>query len=150
MNNKQVLTMNKINSDVDIVNDILKAVLEVQPNSVFVNSLYYQYRERGGLSKKQLEGLHGKALKIKTINPGKLATLEAIILKKPNRYKSTLPEPSSTIFAKDKLTGDTLEAILAKYPNHKGVLVLKAKYDTNTILSPLEIREIQKFKKLLL
>jgi hypothetical protein len=145
------MTMNnKINPDVDIVNDILKAVLEVQPGSVFVNSLYHQYRERGGLSKKQLEGLHSKASKIQTINPGKLATLEAIIKKKPTRYKSVLPTVTNSVFEKDKVIGEILDAILAKYPQHKSVLSLKIKYNSNTILSALEIAEIQKFKKLLL
>jgi hypothetical protein len=140
---------NKINPDVDIVSDLLKAVLEVQPASVFINSLLHQYQERGGLSKKQLEGLHSKASKIITINPGKLATLEAIIKKKPTRYKSELPTVAPAI-TKDKTIGDTLDAILMKYPQHKTVLFLKVKYEGNQSLTPAEITEIQKFKKLLL
>lgn len=143
--------MNKINPDVDIVNDILKAVLDVQPASVFVNSLLNQYQERGSLSKKQLEGLHSKASKITTINPGKLATLEAIIKKKPTRYKSDIPAavivPPAT---NDAAIGGILNAILAKYPQHKTVLFLKVKYDENQLLTVAEISEINKFKKLLL
>jgi hypothetical protein len=141
---------NKINPDVDIIHDILIAVLRVQPTSSFVNSLYDQYCNRGSLSKKQLEGLHSKASKIKTVNTGKLATLEAIILKKPTRYKSDKPVASATIFEKDNSVGKILNDILAKYPQHKGILLLKSKFDSNAILSPLEIAEIQKFKKLLL
>jgi len=141
--------MNKINPDVDIVNDILKAVLEVQPASVFVNSLYNQYCERGGLSKKQLEGLHSKASKIATINPGKLATLEAIIKKKPTRYKSTMPEIATAVKEKDTATGKIIDAILANYPQHKRVLFLKTKY-ADDALTAIDITEIQKFKKLLL
>jgi hypothetical protein len=48
--------MQRLKPDVDIVLDILKAVLEAQPLSSFTQSLLHQYVERGGLSKKQLEG----------------------------------------------------------------------------------------------
>jgi hypothetical protein len=71
--------MQRLKPDVDIVLDILKAVLEAQPLSSFTQSLLHQYQERGGLSKKQLQGLYGKAEKVKSIPAGKLATLEAII-----------------------------------------------------------------------
>jgi len=83
--------MRRIRPDVDIVLDILKAVLEAQPLSSFTQSLLHQYQERGGLSKKQLEGLYSKAGKIKSIPPGKLATLEAILLRKHSKHKSELP-----------------------------------------------------------
>ena len=85
--------MFKKKPDVDVIMDVLKETLSAYPASVFVQSLLHQYQERGGLSKKQLEGLHSKASKVKTIVPGKLATLEAIILKKPTRYKSPEPAP---------------------------------------------------------
>src|SRR5438128_795719 len=65
-------------AEIDIILDILKSVLAAQPDSDFTNSLYRPYCERGSLSKKQLEGLHSKASKIKDIHPGKLATLETI------------------------------------------------------------------------
>jgi hypothetical protein len=141
--------MNRINPDVDVVKDLLQAVLEVQPASVFVNSLLKQYEERGGLSKKQLEGLYGKASKINTINPGKLATLEAIIKKKPTRDKSALPVLDNSASIKDKEIGEAINAILAKYPLHKRVLFFKIKYEANQLL-PAEIDEVRKFKKLLL
>ena len=83
--------MQRINPDVDIVMDVLKAVLEAQPQSSFTQSLLHQYQERGGLSKKQLQGLHSKASKLESLPPNKLATLEAIIKIKPTREKSTLP-----------------------------------------------------------
>ncbi len=140
--------MNRINPDVDVIKDVLKAVLVAQPMSSFVESLLHQYEERGGLSKKQLEGLYNKALKIKTIPESKLATLEAIILKKPNRYKSTLPPPAP-LYTKDEKVGELLESILAKYPQHKRVLFLKSKFDNNEPLSATEMAELQKFSKLL-
>ncbi|MEO7393767.1 MAG: hypothetical protein ABIU11_02430 [Chitinophagaceae bacterium] len=139
--------MQKLKPDVDIILDILNAVLEAQPLSSFTQSLLRQYQERGGLSKKQLEGLFGKASKIKTIPPGKLATLEAIILKRPTREKSALPaiEP---MYKKDEASGEMIDKILTKYPGHKRVLFFKVKYDNNEILSPADIAELKKFSKL--
>ena len=136
-------------TDVDIINDVLEATLEAYPASVFVQSLLNQYHERGGLSKKQLEGLYHKAAKVPNLPANKLATLEAEILKRPNRYKSSLP-PSTPLYTKDKEAGDLIEAILAKYPQHKRVLFLKVKYDNNETLSPPEISELKKFHSVLI
>jgi hypothetical protein len=141
--------MNRIRPDVDIIKDLLEAVLEVQPQSSFTQSLLNQYNERGGLSKKQLQGLYSKAEKIKSISVSKLATLEAMILKRPTRYKSALPPPEP-LYKKDENVGKMLEEILAKYPQHKRVLFLKSKYDNNEVLSATEIAELEKFNKLLL
>lgn len=140
--------MSRIKPDVDIVFDLLKAVAAAQPSSTFVQSLLVQYQERGGLSKKQLQGLHGKASKISSIPPHKLATLEAIILKKPTRYRSELPK-AEPLYEKDEETGRMIDAILSRYPQHKRVLYFKAKYDNNEVLSAVEATELQKFNKLL-
>jgi hypothetical protein len=139
--------MHRIKPDVDIVLDILKAVLAAQPEATFVSSLLIQYQERGGLSKKQLQGLYGKALKVNTIPPGKMATLEAIILKKHTKYKSSLPEAEPE-FARDENAGKMIDSILEKYPSHKRVLFLKSKYDGNEVLTTAEISELEKFSKL--
>ena len=136
--------MQRLKPDVDIVLDILKAVLTAQPLSSFTASLLKQYEERGGLSKKQLEGLYSKAQKINTIPVGKLATLEAIILRKHSKHKSELPE-TTPLYEKDEETGKIIDAILAKYPEHKRVLFLKSKYDNNEILQPAEKLDLQKF-----
>lgn len=140
--------MQRLKPDVDIVLDILKAVLEAQPLSSFTQSLLHQYQERGGLSKKQLEGLYSKATKVKTIAPGKLATLEAIILRKHTKHKSELPA-ATPLYVKDEETGKTIKTILEKYPQHKRVLFLKSKYDNNELLTVAETTELQKFCKLL-
>lgn len=140
--------MNRIKPDVDIILDILKAVLEAQPLSSFTQSLLNQYQERGGLSKKQLEGLYGKATKVKSIPPGKLATLEAIILRKHSKHKSELPA-NTPLYVRDDKAGEMIAAILTKYPDHKRVLFFKTKYDNNEILSPADISELGKFYKLL-
>ncbi len=135
-------------SDVDIVMDILKAMLEAKPESVFINSLYSQYCNRGGLSKKQLEGLYAKASGVPGIPPGKLATLQAIIKKKPTRYKSEVVVKNEGP-VKDATIGQLIESILQKHPEHKRVLYLQSKYIHNDPLSPAEITEIQKFARLL-
>lgn len=135
--------------DVDVISDVLKASREAYPNSSFVQSLSQQYEERGGLSKKQLEGLFKKAEKIKTIPINWLATLEAEILKRPTRYKST-PPPPKPLYEKDERTGAIIEAILKKYPQHKRVLFFQSKYQNNESLSATEQTELEKFQKLLL
>lgn len=132
----------------DIVMDVLKAVLEAQPHSTFTQSLLLQYQERGGLSKKQLQGLYGKAAKTPSIPPNKLATLEAIILKKHTKEKSGLPE-TTPLYLKDETTGQQISSILGKYPEHKRVLFFKSKYDNNELLSPAELAELARFVKLL-
>ena len=142
------ITMYRKKPDVDIINDLLKLSLAAYPDSVFIQSLYHQYQERGGLSKKQLEGLYKKAAKVNTIPANKLATLEAVILSRPNRYKSALPA-TTPLYTKDTRAGELITAILEKYPQHKRVLFLKIKYDNNEMLSAAEISELERFYKLL-
>lgn len=132
----------------DVVLELLHAVIEAQPKSEFAKSLLQQYLERGSLSKKQLQGLHNKASKIRSIPSGRLATLEATIIKMPNRFKSELPA-AAPLYKKDESIGQMIEAILQKYPQHKTVLLLKAKYDNNEILSSTELADLKKFTKLL-
>lgn len=133
----------------DILLDILNEMVKAYPTSNFVNSLHQQYCNRGGLSKKQLEGLHSKALKTESISHGKLATLEAIIKKKPTRERAAATTPAP-LPVKDETVGNIITAILHKYPQHKRLLFLKSKFDNNENLSALEIAEIEKFGKLLL
>ncbi len=134
--------------DVNVILDVLKQALVVYPGSTFINSLYKQYQERGSLSKKQLEGLYHKASGIKTIAPGKLATIQAIILKKHSNHRSIVTKP---VFAE---TSDTISIlmisdILSKYPQHKRVLYFKMKHDKKEILSSLEKTELERFHKLI-
>ena len=141
--------MDRKKPGVDVVKDLLGLALEAYPDSTFIRSLSFQYEERGGLSKKQLEGLYKKAAKINTIPAAKLATLEAMILKRPNRYKSDLPE-NTPLYTRDSKTEQLIHDILGKYPEHKRVLFFKAKFDNNEPLSPVEIAELERFHKLLL
>lgn len=140
--------MQRKKPDVDIVLDILKETLLHNPTSTFVSSLLHQYQERGGLSKKQLEGLQHKASKVESIPPGKMATLEAIILKKPQKHRSALPVPTP-LFTKDEASGKLITEILEKYPQHKRVVFIKTRYDNNEPLSVTEVEELKRFHKLL-
>jgi 3-hydroxyacyl-CoA dehydrogenase len=141
--------MNKIKPGLDIIMDVLKESLAAYPTSNFVESLLFQYQERGSLSKKQLEGLYQKATNVPSLSPGKLATLEAIILKKPNRYKSPMPV-AATQLVKDDLLEKKVNDILSKYPQHKMVCFIKAKLDNNEAISTLEKSEIERLHKLLI
>jgi hypothetical protein len=134
--------------DVDVIKDVLDAMLEARPDSTFVKSLAFQYEERGGLSKKQLEGLYQKASKVPSIPDGKLATLEAVILKKPTRYKSAPPAPTP-LYTKNEQVGKMIDAILAKYPQHKRVLFFLNKYNNNETLAPVDVTELEKFYRML-
>ena len=132
----------------DIINMLLEDCIMAFPVSTFVISIYQQYQRRGWLSKKQLQGLYDKASKINGVLPGRLAALESIIKKMPTRQKSELPE-NKPMFEKDETSGKLIEQILLKYPQHKRVLFLKAKYGNNETLSPSDIAELKKFSKML-
>ena len=135
--------------ELDIILDVLNTAMDHRPDSVFIQSLRQQYLERGSLSKKQLQGLYDKASKIKEVSTGRLATLEATIIKMPNRFKSELPE-TKPLYEKDETTGLLINAILAKYPEHKRVVFFKSKFGNNELLSVTEMAELKKFGKLLL
>jgi hypothetical protein len=134
---------------VDIINEVLEACILAFPVSSFIISLYKQYISRGWLTKKQLQGLHGKAQKINDLAPGKLAALEAIINKMPTRYKSETPISTKPLYEKDESTGQLIEAILKKYPQHKRVLFLQSKYQNNEPLTTSELTDLKNFGRLL-
>ncbi|MBE7172814.1 MAG: hypothetical protein INR73_19720 [Williamsia sp.] len=133
---------------IDIINDLLEDCILAYPLSSFVISLYKRYQQMGSLSKKQLQGLHGKASRIPDISAAKLATLEAIIKKMPTRYKSELPAVKP-LFEKDAAAGELIQLILDKFPQHKRVLFLQSKYKNNEPLSAAETAELKKFAQLL-
>lgn len=141
--------MPRNSNDIDIILDILKQSVTAHPGSVFLNSLHTQYQERGSLSKKQLEGLYAKAHKITGISPGKLATLQAIILRKPNRYRSTATIIKPEAEQDDADTCRMINEVLEKFPQHKRVLFFRMKLDKHESLPTAEKEELKKFHKLL-
>jgi hypothetical protein len=134
---------------IDIINEVLEACILAYPVSSFIISLYKQYISRGWLTKKQLEGLYGKAQQINDLAPGKLAALEALINKMPTRYKSDAPVAAGPLYQKDEETGKLIQVILEKYPQHKRVLFLQSKYQNNEPLSAAELSDLKKFKQML-
>ena len=134
---------------VDIINEVLEACILAYPVSSFIISLYKQYISRGWLTKKQMQGLHDKASKIEGFSTGKLATLEAMINKMPTRYRSETPETITPVYQKDEATGQLINSILSKYPQHKRVLFLQSKFQNNQPLSSSEISELKRFTQLL-
>lgn len=132
---------------IDIVNEVLEACIIAYPVSSFIISLYKQYISRGWLTKKQLEGLYGKAQQIEELPPGKLAALEAMINKMPTRFKSEKPETNAPLYQKDASIGKLITAILAKYPQHKMVLFLQSKYENNEPLTSTELGDLKRFGK---
>ena len=132
----------------DIINMLLEDCIIAFPVSSFVISIYQQYQRRGWLTKKQLQGLYDKASKISGVPPGRLAALESIIKKMPTRERSELPE-NKPMIVKNEEAGTLIDDILAKYPQHKRVLFLKAKYDSNEALTASDVSELKKFKRLL-
>ena len=140
--------MQNKNATFDAVNEVLEACIMAYPVSAFIISLYKQYQTRGSLSKKQLEGLHSKASQIEGLAPGKLATLEAIIKKMPNRFKSDKPEPKKEIEKDDKLE-KLMDEILLKYPQHKRVLFLKSKFENNDPFTSADLADLKRFEETL-
>jgi hypothetical protein len=136
-------------ADVDVISDILAAAVAAYPNSEFIQGISHRYLVNGGLSKKQLQGLYQKAIKLSSIPPGKLATLEAVIRKRPTRYRSQLPE-TAPLYTKDPEVGKLLNGILDKFPGHKRALFLQVKYNNNETLTGTEVAELQKFHKFIM
>lgn len=136
--------MQRKKEQIDSVNVVLEECILAYPLSSFVISLYKQYQARGSLSKKQLQGLYGKASKIAGLAPGKLAALEAIIKKMPTRYKSELPA-SRPLYEKDQEVENLIFVILAANPSHKRALFLKAKFENNEKLTPAEVADLKRF-----
>jgi len=141
--------LHRINPDIDIIADIIEAVLKARPNDAFCKSISIQYMERGGLSKKQLEGLQGKAARVDGIPPGKLATLEAIIKKKhvTHRSEATI---TATVKNNDEEAGTMIAEILEKYPQHKRVVLFSSNYKKDGFLALPEKEELLRFYKLLI
>ncbi len=136
-------------AEINIILNILDALKAEKPDSVFINSLHDQYCNRGGLSKKQLEGLFSKAEKSGIISSAKLATLDAIIKKKPTRYKSEIPLKAPEPEKKESVL-PLIVQILERFPQHKMALFLYAKSTNNQLLTDAEIAEIKRLARLLL
>ena len=140
--------MEKGRPGIDIVNEVLEHCLMAYHHSSFLISLYQQYQKRGSLSKKQLQGLFGKAKEVKDFPAGKLATLEALINKMPTRFKSE-PPTAAPLYREETDHRKLVDAILQRYPLHKRVLFLKSKLDNNQPLNNTEVADLKRLQQAL-
>ena len=69
--------------------------------------------------------------------------------KMSTRNKSELPVHAE-IIEKEESRRIMLDEILAKFPQHKRVVFLKAKFENDEPISPAEISELKKFSTILL
>jgi hypothetical protein len=97
------------------------------------------------LTRRQLEGLHAKAQKVDGLKPQKLATLEAIIKKLPERQKSEKPINVAPLYEKNTTLQVMIAAILQKMPAHKRVLELQYKNNNHMPFTTHELAELKRF-----
>lgn len=141
-------TMYRKKPDVDVLNDVILLAIDHYPDNAFLKGLYRQYHDLGGLSRRQMEGLLGKAEKVPAITAAQKATLEAEIRKKPQRFRSEAPA-HSPIYEKDASAEKLILEILEKYPEHRMVKILGQKIDKMDPLTPVERQELERFHRLL-
>ena len=82
------------------------------------------------------------------MSPAWIGTMEAIMLKMPNRYKST-PENNTPVFQKNTEATQLIETILQSYPQHKRALYLQTKNNHHEPISQAEMDELRKFHQVL-
>lgn len=140
------------NKKIDVIDKLLSLCYAHNKDALFIMSLMHQYEERGSLSKKQLEGLLLKAQKIKEIPAHQIAAVEAIVLKMPTRDKTPVQKITPAINEAQAQISTALaqaDQILALYPAHKQVLLLKSKLISHQPLTPQEQADLTKFVKIL-
>jgi hypothetical protein len=140
------------NKKIDVIDKLLSLCYAHNKDALFIMSLMHQYEERGSLSKKQLQGLLLKAQKIKEIPAHQIAAVEAIVLKMPNRDKTPVQKTTPAISeaeAQIAAARAQTEQVLAVYPSHKQVLLLRSKLVSHQSLTPQEQADLTKFVKIL-
>jgi hypothetical protein len=141
------------NKKIDVIEKLLALCYEHNKDALFIMSLMHQYEERGSLSKKQLQGLLLKAQKIKEIPAHQIAAVEAIVLKMPTRDKTPVQKTTPANSEAETQIAAALaqtEQILAVYPFHKQVLLLRSKLMSHQSLTPQEQADLNKFVKILI
>ena len=141
------------NKKIDVIDKLLSLCYAHNKDALFIMSLMHQYEERGSLSKKQLEGLLLKAQKIKEIPAHQIAAVEAIVLKMPTRDKTPVQKTTPGINEAQAQIAASLaqtDQILAVYPSHKQVLLLRSKLLSHQSLTPQEQADLTKFVKILI
>ena len=141
------------NKRIDVIDKLLALCYAHNKDALFIMSLMHQYEERGSLSKKQLQGLLLKAQKIKEIPAHQIAAVEAIVLKMPTRDKTPVQKTTPAISEAEAhivAARAQTEQVLALYPSHKQVLLLRSKLMSHQSLSTQEQADLSKFVKILI
>src|SRR4029078_1989754 len=125
--------------------DFLQEVFEwvfynmpIHANNSYMRKLYDFYKEKGGLSGKQLQALLDKINSINVKPSFNPATLEAMIKKKAVKYRSAIPPPVETVIDDSAEFRSMIDEILRIAPNHKTVLFYRTKMDNREPLSQAE------------
>jgi hypothetical protein len=140
------------NKKIDVIDKLLSLCYAHNKDALFIMSLMHQYEERGSLSKKQLQGLLLKAQKIKEIPAHQIAAVEAIVLKMPTRDKTPVQKTTPAISEAEAhivAARAQTEQVLAVYPSHKQVLLLRSKLMSHQSLTTQEQADLTKFVKIL-
>ena len=140
------------NKKIDVIDKLLSLCYAHNKDALFIMSLMHQYEERGSLSKKQLQGLLLKAQKIKEIPAHQIAAVEAIVLKMPTRDKTPVQKTTPAISEAEAhivAARAQTEQVLALYPSHKQVLLLRSKLMSHQSLTTQEQADLTKFVKIL-
>ncbi len=122
--------------------------LPAHADHTFIRNMYQFYKERGGLSTKQLTALLKTIEYIKVKPPFSTATIEAIIKKKAVKTKAP-PPPPTPLYNEDADSKEKLEKILSIVPAHKAALLYMNKVKLNQPLTTPEKDSINKFLQLL-
>ncbi len=142
---------NKKQSDFDFLNSVFEWVfynLPARADNSFTRNMYQFYKERGGLSTKQLKALLKTIEYINIKPPFSTATIEAIIKKKAVKTRSA-PPPPTPLYNEDTASKQKLEQILAIAPAHKAALLYMNKLTLKQSLTATEKESINKFLQLL-
>lgn len=137
-------------SDYDFLNGVFEWIFYQLPpraDNSFVRNMYQFYREKGGLSKKQLQALLNIINRLQVEPPFNVATLEAIMRKKVTRQKNPLPE-NKPLYSQDQHLVDQLENVLSVFPGHKAALMYADKLRQHLPLSQADKDSIQRFYQL--
>lgn len=133
----------------DIILKILERMRLDDPTQEFIQSTHRFYLEKGGLSKKQMEGLLALAVQNPNVPPANIATLQAIIKRKQLKQRSPKPTLNQQEDGEAVAAGQMIEAILEKYPQHKRILYLKTLH-AKGLLKKEDNDELKRLAKLLL
>ncbi len=135
-------------AQVDILLKILENMKALYPEQKFLQAQYLFYCEKGGLGKKQMESLLEKCRETPNFPSNHIATLEAMLLKKTTKDRSK-PTLTAVQAPNYDILQKAVNDILAKFPEHKMILLIAGKLKVNANISQQEENEVYRLQKVL-